>query len=226
MVKFEDVPKEQRLNYYMGEIVISDSFAEHEARVVWRELERAHLVSNKQPAMFGRLLPRLRDAYELPQVPKDLREIASELLDTTWKWHRYRRDMVHDLLVMGWGRTDDVHSAFRKHPPRPMREIVDCAIGLRECSYRLRGLWIISPHWLGTAEEVWEEADDLRSWTRVAMGHLADVPGVITGTKGPAPEPPTGWDGIVAMAAADRQAGEARRRESPTVPDPLEDVEP
>lgn len=225
MVKFEDVPKEQRLNYYTGEIVISDSFAEHEARVVWRELERAHLVSGKQPDMFGRLLPRLRDAFELPQVPNDLREIALELLDTTRKWHQYRRDMVHDLLVMGWGREDDVHSAFRKHPPRPMREIVDCAMGLRECSYRLRGLWIISPHWLGTAEEVWEDADDLKSWTRVAMGHLADVPGVITGTKGPAPEPHPGWDGIVAMAASDRQAREAQRNALQVVIVPFEDVD-
>lgn len=222
MVKFEDVPKEQRLNYYTGEIVISDSFAEHEARVVWRELERAHLVSGKQPHMFGRLLPRLRDAFAMPQVPNDLREIALELLDTTRKWDQYRRDLVHDLLVMGWGRTDDVHSAFRKHSPRPMREIVDCASGLRECSYRLRGLWIISPHWLGTAQEVWEEADDLRSWTRVAMGHLADVPGVIMGTKGPAPEPPPGWDGIVAAAAADRETRETQTHGLQVVIDPFE----
>lgn len=223
MVKFDDVPEELRLNYYTGEIVISDSFAEHEARVVWRELHRAHLVPEKQPDMFGRLLPSLRDTFELPRVPIDLREIAVELIDTTRKWHQYRRDMVHDLLLTGWGRTDDVHSAFRKHPPRPMLEIVQCAVGPRECSYRLRGLWIITPHWLGTAEDVWDEADDLRSWTRVAMGHLADLPGMIVGTEGPAPEPAPGWDQIVAIAAADRRAVDAQMDWLSVGPDGSED---
>jgi hypothetical protein len=118
--------------------------------------------------------------------------------------------MVHDLLVMGWGRNDDVHSAIRKHPPRPMRELVECGDALRACGYRLRGLYIIAPYWLLTSGDTWDDAAGLRSWTRVAMGHISDVPGSIVGTEGPAPEPPGGWDQIVAAAAAAREAQDAR----------------
>jgi hypothetical protein len=117
---------------------------------------------------------------------------------------------VHDLLVMGWGRNEDVHSAIGKSPPRPMVELVDCANGLRACGHRLRGLYIIAPYWLGSEGDGWDDAAGLRSWTRVAMGHLADMPGLIIGTEGPAPEPPGGWDEIVESAAARRNAGEAR----------------
>lgn len=210
MVKFEDVPEEQRLNYYTGDIVISDSFAEHEARVLWEALHGVQLVTGKRPEMFGSLLPKLREAFEQPRVPDEFRRIAVELIETTQKWHRYRRDMVHDLLVMGWGRNDDVHSAIRKHPPRPMREIVECADAIRTCGFQLRGLYIIAPYWLGAAGDGWDDAAGLRSWTRVAMGHLADVPGSIVGTEGPAPEPPGGWDEIVARAGAARAAERAR----------------
>src|SRR5690349_17939591 len=104
MVKFEDVPEALRLNYYVGAIVINDSFTEHEARVLWNDLLPLGLVKGKRPEPFGRLIPDLREAFELPQVPEELRAIALDLIDTTKKWHTYRADLVHDLLVMGWGR--------------------------------------------------------------------------------------------------------------------------
>jgi|GEM_PF-1780855 len=212
MVRIEDVPEGQRLNYFTGDIVISDSFAEHEARVLWNTLYDVKLVSGKRPEMFGALLPRLQEAFERPEVPEDIRGIALGLIETTQRWHRYRRDMVHDLLVMGWGRDDDVHSAIGKHPPRPMLEIVECASALRTCGFRLRGLYIVAPYWLGGKPDGWDNADALRSWTRVAMGHLADVPGSILGTPGDAPEPPGGWDAIIAAAAATREADEEADR--------------
>jgi hypothetical protein len=210
MPTLDQIPEELRLNYFMGDIVISDSFAEHEARVLWNTLQTAELVRGKRPEMFGRLLPRLQEAFVSPRVPKDLREIAVSLLETTRTWHSYRRDLVHDLLTMGWGRGDDVHSALGKRPPRPMREIVQCAEELRTSGYRLRGLCIITPYWIGGTGDGWDDAEGLRSWTRVAMGHIADVPRSVLGTEGPAPEPPGGWDAIVAAANTQREADVAR----------------
>jgi hypothetical protein len=74
-----------------------------------------------------------------------------------------------------------------------MEEIEKCADDLRRAMYRMRGVWIIAPHWVGGPIEDDLDVDDMRSWTRVAMGHIADLPGVIQGTPGSAPEPPDGW---------------------------------
>jgi len=210
MVKFEDVPEALRLNYYMGEIAISDSFAEHEARVLWNHLFAVGLVSGKRPKMFGPLLKQLEEAFAKHELPDEYREIGAPLIAMTGEWHRYRSALVHDLLVIGWGRADDVHSAINKHPPRPLKELVGCGARLRNASYRLRGLYIVAPWWLGGKLDGWADADDLRSWTRAAMGHLSDEPNVIRGTDGPAPEPPGGWDNVVAAAVARREGEDAR----------------
>jgi hypothetical protein len=75
-----EVPAEYRLNYYIGEIVISDSFAEHEARVLWNTLHEVELVVGKRPEMFGRLLPALEEAVAGQTVPAEFRDIALPLL--------------------------------------------------------------------------------------------------------------------------------------------------
>jgi hypothetical protein len=116
-----DVPEDLRLNFYMGQIVINDSFAEHEARVLWSSLREVGLVGEKRPEMFGRLLPSLGAALAAPVVPDPFREIALPVLESARGWHTYRRDLVHDLLVKGWGKGDEIRSATGKHPPRPMR---------------------------------------------------------------------------------------------------------
>lgn len=210
MLSPDEVPEELRLNYYVGAIVISDSVAEHEARVLWGKLSSVGRVTGNYPQMFGRLLPELERTFEQPDLPSELREMALDVLATTRHWHRYRRDLVHDLLTVGWGRNDDVYSALGKHPPRPMLELAECAAGLRNAGYRLRGLWIIAPLWLGGEVKGWETAADLRSWTRVAMGHIADVPNVVMGTEGPSPEPPGGWGAVASVALETRAARLAR----------------
>jgi len=201
-----EVPKEFQLNYYVGDIVISDSFAEHAARVFWHTLGQVGLVSGGQPEMFGRLLPKLVMAVDAPALPAEFREIAVPLLELAQKWHRYRRDLVHDLLVTGWGEGNDVRSAIGKHPVRPMSDLIECSEQLRKIGWRLRGLSVIAPYWLNGVHDEWEEADNLRSWTRVAMGHIAERKDVIVGTTGPAPEPPGGWDAIIASVHLKRDA--------------------
>jgi hypothetical protein len=42
------------------------------------------------------------------------------------------------------------------------------------------------------------------------MGHIEDQPNAIIGTIGPAPEPPRGWDAIVASNRAEREAEDTR----------------
>lgn len=209
-----EVPEQFRLSYYLGEIVIRDSFAEHEAHVLWKVLYELGIVSGKRAVMFGRLLPQLSNAIQDSGFPAEFRDIAVPVFESTRVWHKYRRDLVHDLLVTDWGRGDDVMSATGKNPPRPMEEIKRCAVELRSASYRLRGLCVIAPYWMNRPGDGWGDADNFRSWTRVVMGHIADKPNAIVGTKGPAPEPPGGWDAIVTADRAKREAEDARLQSS------------
>lgn len=210
MVNLDEIPEPLRLNYLVGEITISDSYAEHEARVLWNALGNVGLVKGKWPETFGRLLPGLEDAFGRPEVPDELREIVLPLLSQTRRWHKYRRDLVHDLLTTGWGQEGHVQSALGKNPPRPMADLAECGEALRSCGWRLRGVWIVAPWWLGGEVDSWETAEQLRSWTRVAMGHLADIPNAIIGTEGPAPEPPGGWVALVVAEVAKREVEDAR----------------
>jgi hypothetical protein len=215
MPEFEEVPDALRLNYYVGAIVINDSFTEHEGRVFWNTLREAGLTEDDYPREFGRLLRDVKKVLRAPEAPAEFRTLARDVIITTAKWHRYRSDLVHDLPTMGWGRrSDDVVSALNKNPPRPMRDLATCAERLQTSGYRLRGLYIIAPYWLGVVGDGWDTAANLRSWTRVAMGEIADVRGTITGTEGPSPEPPGGWDEVVSQAVSAREAREARQASS------------
>jgi hypothetical protein len=93
-----DVPPELALNYYVGRLTIQDSWTEHEARVLWKDLAVCGVVKGQWAREFGRLLPKLEDAFKLPQIPKELRDIALPLLALTRKWHKYRADLVHDMV--------------------------------------------------------------------------------------------------------------------------------
>jgi hypothetical protein len=210
-VNLDEVPEPLRLSYLVGEITISDSYTEHEARVLWGVLRGMGLVSGKRwPREFGRLLPLLEDAFAQPEVPDEFRDLVLPLITTTRRWHTYRADLVHDLLATGWGEAGHVQSALSKNPPRPMTELAECGEALRSCGYRLRGVWIVAPWWLGGKLDSWETPDQLRSWTRVIMGHLADLPNAIIGTEGPSPEPPGGWDALVSAEVAKREAEDDR----------------
>lgn len=51
--------------------------------------------------------------------------------------------------------------------------------------WRLRGVWIIAPHWLGSGDDGdhrWDDRYDLLSWKRVVMGHIADDRHRVVGT--------------------------------------------
>jgi hypothetical protein len=180
--------------------------------VLWNVLADAGLVTGKAwPRMFGNLLPVLRDAFERPEVPEALSGIVLPLIAETIRWHEYRSGLVHDLLATGWGEPGHVQSVIRRHPPRPMAELAECGQALRSCGWRLRGVWIVAPWWLDGKRDSWETAEDMRSWTRVAMGHIAtDVPHAIVSIPGPAPGPPGGWDAVIAAEVAKREAEDAR----------------
>ncbi len=212
MVTFEEIPSHLRLSYFVGEIVIRDSYAEHEARMLWNVLRKHEIVSTEYPRAFGGLLTQTRRALRHDRLSEEIRRVAFGVIESAAKWHRYRSDLVHDLLTTGWRQEgDDVHSVLNRNPPRPLRELERCADELRLVSYRFRGLWVVMPFWLGAPAEGWESAEDFRSWTRVAMGHIADDPLVMRGTPGPSPEPQGGWDAIVAAAVAAEELRVARR---------------
>lgn len=222
MVAFEEIPSGLRLSYFVGEIVIRDSYAEHEARVLWNVLRTHEIVDKNHSREFGWLLDDLRKALRHKSIPDEIRQVARNVVRLATRWHKYRSALVHDLLTTGWREgDDDVHSAINKEPPRPLRELEQCADGLRQATYRFRGLWVVMPFWLGAGGEGWESAEDFRSWTRVAMGHIAEDPHVMRGTPGPSPEPRDGWDAIVADAVAAEAQRVARRSALMSVDDEI-----
>lgn len=100
-----EIAEEHQLPYFLGQIVINDSYAEHEARVLWNAFHAAGLVKGKRPEMFGRLLPSLAEALKLPEAASEYRDVVAPLIEETRSRHRYRRDLVHDLLSTGWGES-------------------------------------------------------------------------------------------------------------------------
>ena len=191
---YRDLPEDAQLSYLVGEIVRNDTYDEHEARVLWGYLFDAGLgAGTKRERDFGRLLPQLRTMLHEATVPQKFQRLATQVVDLAILGHRYRRDLVHDLLLHGGYTRGKVWSATGAFPARELSEIEERAHGLLHAAYRMRGLWITAPHWVGGPVEDELNVPDLQSWSRVAMGHIADIPGRIEGTPGKALEPDGGW---------------------------------
>lgn len=193
MTEAADVPERYRLSYLVGEIVRNDSYAEHEARVLWHRLRAVGLGAERPLREFGRLLSELRRMMRDDRVPGDFSVIGQGAVDELAAAHRLRASLVHDVLMQVPWRDGQVISAIRRAPNRPIQDLADCAETLRRGMYRMRGLWIIAPQWVGGVLEEPLDVPDLVSWTRVAMGHIADTLGIIEGTPGDSPIPPGGW---------------------------------
>jgi len=192
---WDDLPDEYRLSFLVGEVVRNDSHAEHETKVLWNRLETAGLGDGSdREDTFGRLLPQVLEMATRPGVPNPFRKAAAQTLNLALRAHQYRADLVHDLLQHGRWTDGAVWSALNQFPPRPMAEIERCALDLQQVMYRVRGLYVVAPHWVGGPVVEYADPEDLRSWMRVAQGNIADVPGVIRGTGiYKAPVPKGGW---------------------------------
>lgn len=190
----DELPEQYRLSWLLGELVRNDTSAEHEARVLWNTLRAAGLGSGEIcPRDFGRLLPELRRMVSVESVPNEFSNIATSVIDEVRPAHKLRAVLVHDLLHHGDWTRGRVLSAFNRHPPQTLESIEQCAALLSRAIARFRGLWITAPQWVGGEIEDFTETTDMQSWTRVAMGHIADIPGIMQGTPGDTPEPPGGW---------------------------------
>lgn len=193
MVAIEDVPAPLRLSFYLGEVVRNDNHAESELGALYRSFQEAGLAAEPMQRDFGRLIPQMRKLLGNERVPKPFAGVAIGALDFAGNAHRRRRELVHDLLTQDVLNANQVRSMRGRRPPRPMSELKNCADDLLTATWRIRGLWITAPYWIGGQVEEGHDASDLRSWTRVAMGHIADHPYATIGTEGEAPEPPGGW---------------------------------
>lgn len=190
----EDLPPAYRLSWAIGEVVRQDVYAEHEMRVLWGALHGAGLgEGEKMPRSYGRLIPQVQSMLEEAEVPAEFGAMALPVIEDTAGAHRYRNEVAHDLLIeVPWG-PDDARSAFGAYPPRPLTEIESVSAGLKTLTWRLRAVRIIAPQWVGGPVESGATEQNYWSWTRVALGHIADNPDRIEGTEGPAPEPPGGY---------------------------------
>lgn len=193
MVAIEDVPASLRLSFYLGEIVRNDNHAETELAALYRSFDEAGLTSEPRQRDFGRLIPQARRLLVHEQVPEDFRSLVASVLDFTANAHRRRREIVHDLLAHDVVNPALVRSLRGGQAVVSMTALKGCADDLLVATWRIRGLSVTAPYWIGGRTQDGPDASDLRSWTRVAMGHIADHPHVTIGTEGECPEPPGGW---------------------------------
>lgn len=186
----DDVPDRYALSFLISEVVRHDIGAESEMRMVWHWLRQAGLVDEPMERDLGRLIKQVRRGLRDPAVPEEFGRIALQVLERTWTAHRLRNELVHDQWVnVPWNATQI--RSMRSATPRQLADLRICAADLLTLSWRLRGAAVIAPAWLGTEDKDDEPLSDAdaHSWTRVAMGHIADEPGRIVGTPGPAPLP-------------------------------------
>jgi hypothetical protein len=196
MLTLEKVPEEARLSYLIGEIVSWDVWAENEMRTVCGSFDRAGLTSEPWEVEYGRMIPQLLNAIDASGIPEPFRKLAASVINAAQRAHKRRSRYAHDILIQGRTKPERVLSMIKRDPPRPLSEFESTADQLRRLTWRLRALHVIAQSWIGPALDPrtdWQDADNLRSWTRVAMDHIADLPFEIRGTPGRCPEPPGGY---------------------------------
>ena len=192
----EDVPEEARLSYLIGEIVRWDVWNENEMRMVCATFDRAGVTAGRWEDDYGRMIPQLLVTIDAVGMPEPFRVLASKVVNAAQRAHQRRNKYAHDILMQDVIRPDKVLSLIKRLSPRPFAEFESTANELRRLTYQLRALSVIAQSWIGPGLDPnhdWQDADLLRSWTRVAMGHIADVPNEIRGTPGKSPEPPGGY---------------------------------
>lgn len=190
----DDLPSKYQLSYYLGEIVRNDTWAENEMKMLWHRLDEAGLNDGTPLSRdFGKVIPQVRKLLGQHAVAPEFRQIALDVIDSTHRAHLQRRELVHEILVQPPWEGEKVRGALGVARTYSMSEIAECAEALQRCTWRLRGVWIIAPAWIGGVRDTIEGRDDLISWTRVAMGHIAENSNRVVGTLGPCPEPLGGY---------------------------------
>lgn len=200
-----DLPLKYTLSYVIGEVVRNDVFAETEMRLLWRELSAVLSPGDEMQREMGRLIKQVRSLLNRGEVPAAFRDIGRAVLDEAAAAHRLRNVFIHDQwLHLPAFRPGSIRSLRRTNENRAdgrfgdvaLADFERCADELKRSAWRLRGLWITAPYWLGQEPDWTSTDDELDSWTRVAMGHIADDPEMTRGTPGPAPQPLGGWGGL------------------------------
>lgn len=157
-------------------------------RNVWAHLHRAGIADGQMQRDLGKLVRQVRSALRDERVPGQFRAIALAVLERAWTAHQLRNKLVHDQWIhLPWDRGQI--ASMRSTDRREVRDLRECADELQTMMWRMRGVSIIAPAWLDLEDDDEELDDELHSWTRVAMGHIAESPGRVIGTPGDAPAP-------------------------------------
>ena len=172
-----DLSPEDQLTYWIGNIIRNDVFAEDEARLTWYTLAGPGPANRLIDRDLARVLDQCRKMIASPSIHDDIRKIASGAFDATARAHRTRSELAHDrwmhdlfggnmVLRLREPRTPD---AIKK---RPLSDFKKCSEDLLMAGWRMRGLRIVLPQWLGQPSEFRESPERIISWTRIATGHF------------------------------------------------------
>jgi len=192
-VEYSKVPDKYRLSFIVGKIVRNDVRAENETKVLFNRLRAGGLPSDPMLRDFGKVIPQVRRMLMPPQVPEEFQKIAIQVIELTSRERAVRRETVHDILIQMPFESEQILSGFGNGKSRALADLEKCADDLKEAMWRVRAVASIAPQWITGALAGWETVERLRSWTRVAMGEIADNENAMMGTPGKSPEPPGGF---------------------------------
>ena len=203
MAMSEKVPPESQLSTFIGDILRNDLHTQHEMTVFRSKLEFAGLpVAAKKNIWYATLIERILTVLDRGAIPLEFRDIAVAAVNAASDAHDIRNDVAHELLTQDYTDEAKYRSVLRwAEPPRPLAELEAHGRQILRANWRMRGVWIIAPFWIGGPIEIYDDANNLRSWTRVAMDQIADSTEGIRGTPGESPEPPGGYASMVSPTA-------------------------
>jgi hypothetical protein len=156
MVDVNCLGENERLTYWIGDIIRSDAFAEHEARVAWHELAQSSPCAGEEaPQNFAQILDGCRDMLRSVELELADRALCREVLAAAGAAHKLRNLLTHDQWMHYQSADDSWHSVKAMFntknlgSERPLRDFQKRSADLIRAGWRLRALGLLIPGILG-----------------------------------------------------------------------------
>ncbi len=176
-----------RLTFLLGDIVRNDTFAEGESRVVFQVLERATTGSWPIQNDFVRVLEDSKKILKSLALDDFANDMTREAIREAINAHKARNPLTHDRWMHLGGEAESWQSApmltnrpaFVKPTKRNLTTFLAARDALSHAAWRMRGVSLVLPSWLGMKTLLDQRRDDERRWwTAVALGRFRTPQGL------------------------------------------------
>lgn len=196
-----ELEPDDRLTYLIGDIARWDVFLELEAGIVFEIVTKAGTAPDKKPGDLAHLLEAAKDALRAVTLDDIPRAMAREALTEAKVAHGQRVGPVHDYWMHHGGedeRWTRIHTLTTRKPevpatPHNLTTFVKARDALVRAGWRMRGVGLVLPMWLGTAGPLNDlDESTARLWTMIALGKFKTpegfgITGVDDGAEAPLP---------------------------------------